>query len=185
MTEMEHMIRKTRSLQARNKALRRDIALLYLAIIAICLLFGWQLWNAKETLEVVTTSYENRIAMLKEDVAFLEGQAVEASLVDAELVGTFMTTAYCCEKYEHICGEGHGITYSGQPVQAGVSVAADPNVLPMGSVIYIEDVGIRIVQDIGGAIKGNRLDVAVDTHENALAWSGYGEHAVYVLHINN
>jgi 3D (Asp-Asp-Asp) domain-containing protein len=108
-------------------------------------------------------------------------KAKEAQLVGAEYVGEFMATAYCTEKYEHICGEGHGITKSGQPVQAGVTVAADPTVLPLGTVIYIEGVGIRIVQDTGGAIKGNRIDVAIDTHENALNWTGYGTHAVYIL----
>ena len=35
--------------------------------------------------------------------------------------GTFFCTAYCTEQYEHICGEGHGITASGQPIQAGVT----------------------------------------------------------------
>lgn len=110
-----------------------------------------------------------------------ETAAKEAQLVGAEYVGEFHATAYCTEKYKHICGEGHGITKSGQPVQAGVTVAADPDVLPLGTVIYIEGVGIRIVQDTGGAIKGNRIDVAIDTHENALNWTGYGTHAVYII----
>lgn len=109
-------------------------------------------------------------------------QAAEvAQIVGAEYIGEFSLTAYCCEKYEHICGEGHGITSSGQPVQAGVTVAADPSVLPYGTVLYIEGVGIRIVQDKGAAIKGNELDVAVDTHENALRFGAYGEAAVYIL----
>lgn len=43
--------------------------------------------------------------------------------------GTFFCTAYCTEQYEHICGEGHGITASGQPIQAGVTVAADTSIL--------------------------------------------------------
>lgn len=98
-----------------------------------------------------------------------------------EEAGTFMCTAYCTEQYQHICGEGHGITASGQPIQADVTVAADQTLLPYGTVIYIEDVGIRIVQDRGAGVQGNHLDVAVDTHENALAWSGYGEHRVWII----
>lgn len=98
-----------------------------------------------------------------------------------EYVGEYMCTAYCCEKYKHICGTGDGITASGVEVTPGVTVAADTSVFPFGTVLYIEGVGERVVQDIGGAIKGNRLDVAIDTHENALRWSGYGEHAVYVV----
>lgn len=56
--------------------------------------------------------------------------------------GTFFCTAYCTEQYEHICGEGHGITASGQPIQAGVTVAADTSIFPYGTVLYIEGVGI-------------------------------------------
>lgn len=98
-----------------------------------------------------------------------------------EEAGTFMCTAYCTEKYQHICGEGRGITASGQPIQADVTVAADQTLLPYGTVLYIEGVGIRIVQDKGAGVQGYHLDVAVDTHENALAWSGYGEHRVWII----
>lgn len=98
-----------------------------------------------------------------------------------EDAGTFVCTAYCTEKYEHICGTGTGITASGAPVEAGVTVAADQSIFPYGTVLYIEDVGIRIVQDKGAGVQGNHLDVAVDTHENALTWSGYGEHRVWIL----
>ena len=70
----------------------------------------------------------------------------------------------CCGKY------ADGITASGEPVTAGVTVAADPRVYPMGSCITIDGLGRRIVQDIGSAIKGNRLDVYFPSHEDALAF---------------
>lgn len=95
--------------------------------------------------------------------------------------GTFFCTAYCTEQYEHICGEGHGITASGQPIQVGVTVAADQTIFPYGTVLYIDGVGIRIVQDKGAGVQGAHLDIAVDTHENALTWSGYGEHRVWII----
>lgn len=98
-----------------------------------------------------------------------------------EEAGTFMCTAYCTEQYQHICGEGHGITASGQPIQADVTVAADQSIFPYGTVLYIESVGIRIVQDKGAGVQGAHIDVAVDTHENALSWSGYGEHRVWII----
>lgn len=51
--------------------------------------------------------------------------------------GTFFCTAYCTEQYPHICGEGHGVTASGQPIQAGVTVAADTSIFPYGTVLYM------------------------------------------------
>jgi 3D (Asp-Asp-Asp) domain-containing protein len=71
------------------------------------------------------------------------------------------------------CGDSaDGITASLHHVEtnAGKLVAADPRVLPMGSMISIPgyDSGrIVPVLDIGGAIKGNRLDVLFPTHEQA------------------
>lgn len=63
-----------------------------------------------------------------------------------------------------------------------MTVAADPDVFPFGTVLYIEDVGVRIVQDTGADIQGKRLDVAVSgSHADALHWDGYGQHRVWII----
>ena len=81
---------------------------------------------------------------------------------------TFTVTAYCpCEK---CCGAyANGYTATGEKATQGVTVAADPDVLPMGTEIQI-DGHTYTVQDTGGAIKGNRLDLYFDSHEDALRW---------------
>lgn len=110
-----------------------------------------------------------------------EAEAARAGQsVTAEYIGEYMCTAYCAEAYPHICGTGDGITASGAPVTPGVTCAA-PASIPFGTVLYIEGVGVRIVQDRGGAVTGNSLDVATETHADALQWAGYGEHRVYIL----
>ena len=79
---------------------------------------------------------------------------------------TFVLTAYCaCKK---CCGKNDGITASGSRAKERITVAADTRKLPFGTKIYIDGVGERIVQDRGGAIKGNRIDVYFDTHQEAL-----------------
>jgi 3D (Asp-Asp-Asp) domain-containing protein len=60
-------------------------------------------------------------------------------------------------------------SYSGLPLQRGV-VAVDPNVIPMGTRLYIEGYGDAIAADQGGAIKGNRVDLFFDSHQEAMDW---------------
>lgn len=80
----------------------------------------------------------------------------------------FTVTAYCpCEK---CCGEyANGYTATGEKAIQGVTIAADPDVLPMGTEIEL-DGHTYTVQDTGGAIAGNRLDLYFDSHEDALQW---------------
>lgn len=82
--------------------------------------------------------------------------------------GVFTITAYCpCEK---CCGAyANGYTATGAKATQGVTIAADPDVLPMGTKIEL-DGHTYTVQDTGGAIKGNRLDLYFDSHEDALQW---------------
>lgn len=83
-------------------------------------------------------------------------------------IGNFKLTHYCCEKRKHICGTGAGITATGTQVTAGRTVAVDPSVIPYGTQMYIEGYGWRVAEDCGGAVKGNHIDVAVETHSKAI-----------------
>lgn len=104
---------------------------------------------------------------------------VETPVV-ASYVGEFDVAANCCEKYNHICG-GTGITASGMPQVAGITVGANFDSLPAGTWIYIDGVGIRQVQDTGPDCPMNHIDVAVETHEEALKWELQGIHDVWIL----
>ena len=95
----------------------------------------------------------------------LTGPAVTRSEVSRSAV-LYTVTAYCsCVK---CCGKDDGITASGTQATAGRTIAADINKLPIGTVVFIEGVGERVVEDTGGAIKGNKIDVYFDTHQEAL-----------------
>lgn len=84
-------------------------------------------------------------------------------------LGNFKLTQYCCEEYEHICGTGNGITATGTKVTAGRTIAVDPRVIPYGTKVYIEGFGWRTAEDCGGAVKGNHIDIAAPTHNEALS----------------
>ncbi|HOJ84042.1 MAG TPA: 3D domain-containing protein [Bacillota bacterium] len=61
------------------------------------------------------------------------------------------------------------ITYSGEKVVPGKTAAAGPNI-PLGTEIYVEGLGWRRVNDRGGAIGPNDIDLAVATKEEAIAF---------------
>lgn len=82
-------------------------------------------------------------------------------------VKVYKVTAYCsCAK---CCGShSNGYTSSGTRATAGRTVAAPSN-LPYGTKLNING-KTYVVEDRGGAIKGNRIDVYVSSHSEALAW---------------
>ena len=83
-----------------------------------------------------------------------------------QYIGECTVTYYCCEAYEHVCGDGDGLTATGLPVTPGV-VAVDPEVIPLGSTVII-DGQAYLAADTGGTVRGNHVDIAVATHQEAL-----------------
>lgn len=135
------------------------------------------------TKEELTTTQENYQAEIEKSIGLnesLEKANAELEVANATLdalksgeyelryFGGFNITYYCDENYGHICG-GSGLTASGKPTEVGWTVATDWSVLPRGTIIYINGIGFREVQDVGGAVNGNHIDVLVSTHSEALA----------------
>lgn len=89
----------------------------------------------------------------------------------ANRVENCMVTYYCCELYEHICGDGDGYTSTGAEVTAGHSCAVDPFLIPLGSTVWVDfGDGVMheyIAEDVGGAVNGAHIDLAVQTHAEA------------------
>lgn len=65
---------------------------------------------------------------------------------------------------------------------SGIStIAVDPRVIPLGSLVYVEGYGKAIAADTGGAINGNIIDVYVDSYDTAINWGRKYGLAVYIL----
>ena len=58
-------------------------------------------------------------------------------------------------------------TAIGTPVRYGV-IAVDPNVIPLGTRVYIPGYGEAVAEDTGGDIIGYRIDIAFETYAEAL-----------------
>ncbi|NPV52336.1 MAG: 3D domain-containing protein [Firmicutes bacterium] len=68
-------------------------------------------------------------------------------------------------------GEEHpafGVTAAGHLARVDHTIAVDPDVIPLGTWVYIEGMGIYRAEDTGSAIKGHRIDIFMSTHEEAL-----------------
>jgi len=79
---------------------------------------------------------------------------------------------------EGMCYSGDpNTTASGAPVTIGRTVAADPSI-PFGTRVWIEGYGWRVVEDRGGAIRGNKFDVAIHCRTTAF---NRGPHERWVI----
>lgn len=96
-------------------------------------------------------------------------------IVPRELEVTEGTFTYYLKKrvyatsYDGNCRGCRGLTFSGTPVTKGVC-AVDRAEIPLGTSLYIEGYGICRAEDIGGSIKGNRIDVGFADVRNGF-WS--------------
>ena len=96
-----------------------------------------------------------------------------------ESLGVFKTTGFCnCKK---CCGKwAGGKTKSGVYPEEGITIAVDPKVIPLGSKVMIDGIGVRVAQDTGKHIKEKCIDVYYDDH--GTAWNhGVQYHEVFVL----
>lgn len=108
----------------------------------------------------------------KDTQAYLERSGSEPSRYSRTL--TMSASAYTA----HDSGNS-SYTYRGNPVHKGL-VAVDPAVIPLGTRLYIKGYGYAVADDIGGAIKGNRIDLAFDNRDEALQF-GVQKVTVYIL----
>lgn len=72
-----------------------------------------------------------------------------------------------------------GYTATGARAGHGV-VAVDPKVIPLGTKLFIPGYGVAVAADVGGAIKGNRIDLCFDTYREAIHF-GRKQLKVYIL----
>ncbi|WP_163969421.1 LysM peptidoglycan-binding and 3D domain-containing protein [Oceanobacillus halotolerans] len=81
---------------------------------------------------------------------------------------TVSATAYTAD-----CDGCSGITATGVNLNNNPNakvIAVDPNVIPLGSEVYVEGYGYATAADVGGAIKGNKIDLHVSTKKEAFEW---------------
>lgn len=82
--------------------------------------------------------------------------------------------------YTAYCEGCSGVTATGQDLRANPDqkvIAVDPTVIPLGSKVYIDGYGTAIAGDVGGAIKGNKIDLFMPSYSDAI---NYGVRTVKI-----
>ena len=87
--------------------------------------------------------------------------------------------------YENMTMESTAYTHTGSRTATGVSprhgvVAVDPRVIPLGSRLYVAGCGPAVAADTGGLIKGQRIDIFLDSETQCQNW-GRRKVKVYLL----
>ena len=117
--------------------------------------------------EVVVQEPVNKIVQVQKKAQTTRSSDMPRTTTTAVIDGeTYKITAYCsCAK---CCGKTTGRTASGTQATAGRTVAA-PAKFAFGTKLNIGG-HIYTVEDRGGAIQGNRIDIYVSSHSAALQW---------------
>lgn len=142
--------------------------------------------EVEQTLGARLASYEKELAVISmlfnlNNVLVPQSVRTNNSLMGApqnyKRVLDMTATAYAPGPLDN--GKWGDKTYMGGKVRKGVA-AVDPNVIPMGTRLWVEGYGEAIAEDQGSAIKGNRIDLAFNTRSEALDY-GIKKVKVYVL----
>lgn len=135
-----------------------------------------ELQNAIDTLNsyIPLLNSSTTINLAKEGISNAKARISELNTPTAPTTSTEVGTAIKTLTMESTAYYGHGITASGlKPVRNpdGIStIAVDPDVIPLGTKVYVSGYGLAIAADTGGAIKGNIIDVFLNTHEECISW---------------
>ena len=178
---------RLKEIQRRTRAQRRKrernicFAIMLLAVAVIfALVMACGNANAEETyivvpVEVIEPEAEP-VLCEAEAPETDENELIEQALLEnAVKLENVTMTHYCiCKK---CCGKslddpGYGITASGRQATPYVSVAVDPDVIPLGADVLVDygdgEIHYYRADDTGGAVKGNHIDLCVGSHQEAI-----------------
>ena len=146
---------------------KKDIIYIGLLVAILAALLTWVLRTevqANEN-EIVETTEICSVVETTTEIPLTTVKHEEISKLKE--LGTFKYYWYCREEYPHICNDGAPYLTKLETKPTDKTVAVDPNVIPLGSKLYING-EYYIAEDTGGAIKGNRIDINCATHSEAL-----------------
>jgi len=150
---------ETRRVEGHDGVLYRQYRIRYENDVAV----AWELveeWYQPEPADTVVY-YSTATESAPSEIGPAVEPSASASLDGYEVVRTMRVYAtwYCpASAGRSPTDPWYGITATGVPVTHGV-VAVDPNVIPLGTRMYIPGYGPGVAADTGGGISGNMIDL--------------------------
>ena len=147
-----------------RRKMERQTMLVRLALVLAILVIGVLTLIRLDTVLMQQTETLNQLMELRQEVDLVEVEVVE----EAVSLGEHRLSFYCsCPK---CTGEwSDGITYTGTTATEGRTIAVDPSKIELGSTVYIDGLGEFVAEDIGGAIKENRIDIYLASHDDCIS----------------
>ncbi len=133
-------------------------------------------------------TYHNGIEVERELVAEKEVRKAVSRIIAKGTQPKVMVASRGNDSFRYrqvISMESTAYTHTGNRTSTGIYpyvgvVAVDPKVIPLGTRVYVDGYGHALAADIGSAIKGNKIDVFLETRAEARRW-GRKTVKVYVL----
>jgi uncharacterized protein YabE (DUF348 family)/3D (Asp-Asp-Asp) domain-containing protein len=130
--------------------------------------------GTKNPVVVLSTSSPNVETVTKDGISFGVKKVLKNVKLTAYHAGADSTGK---EKGD----PGYGKTYTGTTATEGRTIAVDPKVIPLGWWVYIDGIGFRRAEDIGGAVKGNKIDIYFEDDEYARKFGTKSGYTVYII----
>lgn len=118
--------------------------------------------NNKDMLEKEIIELREELKITKDELNRVKQEVNKTSnrkgsqTLNKEKLGEFEATAYTTPRDGR--GGWTGKTFTGTTPKIGV-VAVDPNVIPLGTKLYVDGYGECVAEDTGGVIKGKKIDL--------------------------
>lgn len=145
----------------RNQKIKRTLRVLVYLLMITMIIASAKIWQENKDLKQQVRDLTIMVTAPKVD----RPEPARGNVNRMESMGAFKIYHYCsCSK---CCGNSSGITATGTRAREGRTIAVDPSIIPLGSEVII-DWETYIAEDTGGGIKGNKIDMFVDSHAEAL-----------------
>ena len=141
------------------------LIVLVMLIFAALLIVGSSQTKALEreriSLEIEILLLEAENAHLRETLSILQGRQGELRQRIEDWLEQWEAAEFELTFYTKECGFpwDDGNTYTETKATPGRTIAVDPEMIPLGSHVWIDDFGWMVAEDVGGAIKGNIVDI--------------------------